>query len=331
MIYRAALVGCGKIGSELADDARVRGIYSHAGAYAACPEIKLAAVCDSDPVKLQRCSERWHVPACYCDPMKMLAEQRPDIVSICTPDATHADLTRAALETPGVRAVLAEKPLATELQAARELVHLAAKRKVVLAVNYSRRYAQSHQKLRELLRSGAIGEIQTVGGYYTKGTLHNGTHWFDLARYLVGEVTRAWGADVRQERGDDPTLDAFLGFASGASAHLQGCDDSSFGIFEMDLIGTRGRVRLVESGHVVETYRVEDSPYCTGYRTLACSQRVAGGLQDVLLHAVEDVVHCLEEGCQPRCAGADGVAALEIAFAVRESARSGQIVTWQQN
>jgi predicted dehydrogenase len=309
----------------------VKGIYSHAGAYAVCPETVLAAVCDRDPAKLERCGERWKVAARFRDAEQLLLEHQPEIVSICTPDSTHYDLIRASLTTAGVRAVLAEKPLALTLEQAEEIVRLAHERRVVLLVNYSRRYVESHIRLKDFLRSGGIGDIQTIGGYYTKGTLHNGTHWFDLARFLVGEVARVWGFDVRKEPGDDPTLDAFLEFDCGASAHLHGCDAKAFSIFEMDLIGTRGRVRVTESGHTIETFHVVNSPHYTGYRTLAQENKLEDGMQNQLLHAVEDLVRCLNEGSQPRCSGADGLAALKIALSVRESARSGHAVTLTGN
>jgi len=330
-VYRTAIVGCGKIGSEFADDPRVAGIYSHAGAYLACPYTRLVAVCDRDPARLDRCGERWNVRARYFDARQMLAEQQPDIVSICTPDPTHCDLISAAIATPGVRAVLAEKPLALDLKAAQEIVRLASERDVVLLVNYSRRYSKSHINLRDFIQSGQIGEIQTVGGYYTKGILHNGTHWFDLARFLIGEVKRVRGLDIRKEYGIDPTLDAFLEFEGGGSGYLHGCEADAFSLFEMDVIGKVGRVRVIESGHIFEIYQVGDSPHYTGYRTLICTNKLAGGMHNVLLHAVDDLVYCLNEGGQPRCTGKDAIAALKIGLAIRESSRSGQTIQLRVN
>ncbi len=327
MVYRAALIGCGMIGSKFADDPRMNSIYSHAGAYTICPQTMLVAVCDINADTLERCGQRWKVPARYQDAKQMLIEQEPDIVSICTPDDTHYELICDALSTPRVRAILAEKPLALKLEQAQQVVRLAHERGIVLAVNYSRRYAESHIRLKQFLCSNSIGNIQTIGGYYTKGTLHNGTHWFDLVRFLVGEVIQVWGADVRNENGDDPTLDAFLEFDCGASAHLQGCDATAFDLFEMDLIGMRGRVRLIESGHTIEFYDIVDSPHYTGYKTLVQKNRWEDGVGDVLLHAVEDVVHCLNENGQPRCSGQDGIEALRIALAVCQSAYSGQRIS----
>jgi predicted dehydrogenase len=322
-MHRAAVIGCGRIGSELDDDPLVDGIQSHAGAYTQLAQTELVAVCDSDKQKARRCAERWNVAAHYADYHTMLAEQQPDLVSVCTPDETHHEVLRATLTAPGVRGVLVEKPLALSVAETEELARLADERGITLAVNYSRRYATSHQQLQEFLASGAIGDIQAVGGYYTKGTLHNGTHWFDLARFLVGDIRRVWGRDVLHEGGNDPTLDAFMEFDGGAAAHLHACRATAYTVFEMDLIGTRGRVQLNDSGHVFQTYAVADSQRYSGYRGLVPVDGVAGGLDNVLLNAVEDLVRAVDEGAPPLCSAADGIAALKVAVAARESARTG--------
>jgi len=323
MAYRAAVIGCGRIGSLFADDPRVDGVYTHAGAYRACLSTELVAACDTDRARLDECARRWNIAARYDDARALLTEQRPDIVSICTPDDTHENLIRLAIETRSVKGLLAEKPLALDCQAAERLVALAKARGVTLAVNHSRRYALSHIELRDRIRGGGIGPIQTVGGLYTKGTLHNGTHWFDLARFLVGEIVEAHGFDVRAEVGPDPTLDAFLRFENGAAAHLQACDASAYTLFEMDVIGTAGRVRLVESGHLIESHCVVDSPYHSGYRTLALDRRIKAGFKDVLLRAIEDLAAAMTRQAPPACSGDDGLAALRVAAAVRQSARTG--------
>lgn len=325
MVHRGAVVGCGLIGSRFADDPLVKGIHSHAGAYAASPLTTLAAVCDSDPDTARTCGERWAVEH-YRDCATMLAEQQPDLVSVCTPDATHYDILRVVLAAPSVRGILAEKPLALSVEQAEEVARLAEERGVVLAVNYVRRYAASHRNLRAFLASGGIGDIQTVAGYYTKGTLHNASHWFDLARFLVGEIARVWGRDVLHEGGDDPTLDAFMEFDSGAGFHLLGCRSDAYAISELDLVGTLGRVQLLDSGHVFATYAVADSARYSGYRALVPVDGLAGGLEDVLLKAVEDLARAVDEHRQPLCTAADGIAAMKIALAVRESARSGAVV-----
>ena len=325
-MYRAAVIGCGKMGSEFADDPRQKNIYAHAHAYALCERTQLVAVCDADAGRLTRCAERWKVERAYRDARELLDAEHPELVSICTPDATHYELIRAALESPGVYGVLAEKPLALNLAQADELVALAHARGIVLAVNYSRRYSNNHARLRDRIQSGVLGQLETVHGYYTKGTLHNGTHWFDLLRYLAGEVTRVWGVNRRGEKCDDPTLDATLELEHGAFATLRGLDANKYTLFEMDVVGTAGRAQILDSGQTIEYACVAPSEFYSNYQMLTHTDTDAAGMGDVTLHAIHDLVECVETGRSPRCSAQDARAALAIGTAILESAQLGEPV-----
>lgn len=324
MPFRAAVIGCGAIGSRFADDPRAPGVYSHAGAYAACEGTSLIAVCDTDADRAAACGDRWGVKA-YSDPATLFASGAAEIISICTPDPTHAALVRDAIRAPGVKGVLAEKPLALDAREAKALVADARDRGVVLAVNYVRRHSLGHIEMRARLRSGAIGAIQSVGGCYTKGVKHNGGHWFDLARFFVGEVETVTGMrSAAQPHDDDPTLDAVLTFGGGVTAHLRGCDAAAFSIFEMDIIGTSGRMRIVDSGHRALVQDVIDSPHYSGYRTLGTEEAIELDMRDLVLRAVEDLSAAVAERRAPRCSGEDGLAALAIAAAAVLSVETGR-------
>lgn len=322
MVYRTALIGCGKIGSEFDDQPRTEGVYSHAGAYQACPDTSLVAVCDTDADKLLRCGRKWKVEKLYQNANSMLAEISPEIVSICTPDETHYDLLREALGTSGVRAILAEKPIATNPEQAESLTELAHERGVLLAVNYTRRYSDSYLELQQFLSAGKLGEILSVSGYYTKGIIHNGTHWLDLARFLIGEIVQV-SAIGELTADDDPTLTALIEFAGGAKGLLQGVNVAgNVSLFEMDILGTLGRVRITDSGHNISYYELSGNPHHSGYKSLAKVRQVEGGLSGSMLNAVQDLVHCLKEKREPRSGGAGAARALRIACALRDSARS---------
>jgi len=327
MVYRAAVIGCGRIGSEFADDPRVRGVYTHAGAYGTCPDTELVALCDSDPEKLAKCGRRWGVGDLYTDYHELFRDQAPDIVSICTPDSTHEAIIRSALQAKGVAAILAEKPVTTDVKSAAGLLRLAREKGIVLEVNYSRRFDSCHRRVKECIARGSLGAIQAVSGYYTKGTIHNGTHLFDLLRYLIGEVARVRGTDSLHEPGEDPTLDAYVEFGDGVTGFFHGCDARAFSIFELDIVGKKGRIRIAESGHRIEFYTIGESPYYSGYLTPVFHGRYRNCMQDLLLHAVVDVVQCLRTGKEPLCSGEDGVRALQIADSLRESARGDRMVS----
>jgi predicted dehydrogenase len=314
---RAAVIGCGAIGAGGADTHADVGVLTHAAAYTACPDTELVAVCDADAERARAAAERWGA-APHTDPAAAL--EGAEIVSVCTPDATHAELVDLALGTPGVRAVLAEKPLALDSAAAAGLAARARRRGTVLAVNYTRRFAPAFRGL-------GVGEVQHVSGVYVKGLFHNGTHWLDLLRMLAGDPVAVRGWDRLGEDGPDPSLDAELTLANGAGARLAALDSRRFTAFEMDLVGEAGRVRIAESGHVVEVAQVGDDPRHPGYRVLRPAERIVGALHDAALHAVADVVRCVRDGGDPACTGEDGAAALALAEAIRASAARGGEVT----
>ncbi|MDO8861659.1 Gfo/Idh/MocA family oxidoreductase [Haliea sp. E1-2-M8] len=310
--FSSALIGCGMIGSRFSDDPRIKGIYSHAGAYDVSSNVTLGSLCDTDKVALSECARHWGIENTYSDVAELLEKEKPEIVSICTPDETHAAIFRRILDAESIRGVLIEKPIGLDVQEVRDLITMAAERGVVLAVNYSRRYSAGFDRARQLIKNGGIGEIQLVSGYYTKGVLHNGTHWFDLARYLVGAIDTVRAAGRQSGAVKDPTLDVQLKFASGAEGVLYGCSDDQFSIFEMDILGSKGRVRILDSGHKIEESIVEESKFYSGYNSLSIKDSWDGEINTAMVCAIENLVECVSHGGVPRCSGYDGLEALKI-------------------
>ncbi len=324
MKLRAAIVGCGRIGSQYSQDARTPGIHSHAHAYRACANTELVAVCDTNRAQLKRCARRWRVPGQYVDLEDFLDEERPDLVSVCTPDATHDHVLRTVLRRAAPRGVLVEKPLAMTAAQGRSIIRLARQVGTTLAVNYTRRYAENHFEVRNDVQGGRIGRLQALNGFYSKGTIHNGGHWFDLARFLAGEVKEVQAWNRLREPGPDPTLDVRMRLRNGPTAFLLSCDHRAYALFEMDLVGTRGRIRITDAGHEIERYTVGPSPRFAGYRSLRPTRRRPAAAPRALLSAVEDLARAVLRGARPRCTGEDGVAALAIAEAAHSSARAGK-------
>lgn len=320
MARRAAVIGCGFIGASPVLPGS--GIQSHAAAWAHHPGVDLVALADPDPERLQAAAMRWGVKAAYGSAEALLEGAAPEIVSLCSPDATHAEILDRVLETPSVRAVLAEKPLALDVAEAEALVTKAERKGIVLAVNYVRRFAPSHQQLRRWLAGEPIGKIELVRGCYVRGLKHNGTHWFDLARFLVGEVIGVRGFGVVAEALLDATIDVEMEFETGARGLLHGLRDVPYSLFEMDLIGRAGRVRVVDSGQRIEAFAAAPSRKFPGFRELIPAPGPSGGLGDLLMHAASDLVEALATGRAPACTGVDAVTALALADQAILDARS---------
>jgi len=325
MTLRAAVIGCGRIGSLFAEDPGLADdVYSHAGAYALSPATELVAVCDLNPQAAANCAARWDVDSWFTDAADLLAQARPEIVSICTPDETHYEVARLALEAPSVRAILCEKPLATDAQEGGELVRLANGTGTIVAVAYVRRYAGNMRNLRRRLEEGSLGPVRAVSGWYGNGLLHNGSHWLDLLRMLAGEVEWVEAADRLREGGADPSLDVTLGLSSGGVASLRGVDASNYSIFEMDLLTGCGRVSIRDSGHRVDLFRARPSGRYEGYSELVAEPHDLGDMRNLMLHAVEDLAAALREGRAPLCTAEDALAALRIAMAASKSLAEGR-------
>lgn len=319
--WSAALIGCGRIASGFADGAGALGIYTHAQAYRTAARTRLVAVCDADEGRAMACARRWGVPRWYTDPRRLLEEVRPDIVSLCTPDDTHELLAMELLTGPTVpRGLLCEKPLALDVGGARRVVEAAHRVGTVLAVNYIRRHVANLRAVRQLIRGGELGSVQAVHGWYTKGVLHNGTHWFDLLRYLLGEVVQVSGRVARDGTSDDPGVDVALRLAGGAPAFLTSCDTNHFTVFEMDIMLEKGRLELRDAAFRPRLSVAQPSPRFAGYTELMEEVRDFGDSRDSILHAVTDLVEAVEEARVPACSGADGVAALAIGEAALISA-----------
>jgi predicted dehydrogenase len=320
MTYRVAVLGAGLIGATPVRSAL--GVQSHAAAWKAHRDAELVALCDAEPARLAAAQAAWGVAAGFSDPVELLRTIAPDIVSICTPDATHGALLEAALETDSVTAILAEKPLTLDLSEGHRLVETAARRGVTLAVNYGRRSTPSHRRLRDWLATRPIGELEIVRGVYVRGIKHNGTHWLDLARFLVGEITEIHGIGRTTSWQTDGTIDAALTFAGGARGELIGLKDASYALFEMDLIGTEGRIQLLDSGRRFEARGAVPSDAFPGFFELQERPGPSGGLDDMLLHVVSDLVDALESKRPPACTGEDALIALRLADRALATTRS---------
>lgn len=309
----------------MADDPLMTGdVFTHAHAYSASSRTELVALCDIDAEKLRAAGARWNVTSLFDNPREMMERVSPELVSICTPTQTHLPVARDLLDADNKPvAILCEKPLASTVDQAEQLTLLAADKGVVLATIYMRRYAENFRALKSLLESGELGRVRGVSGWYPGGTFHNGTHWFDMFRWLIGEAESVHGLNTLGEKGDDPTLDVAITGREGILATLRACDAKNFTLFEMDIVLDRGRVQIIDSGHEIMVSRAEPSGRYSGYTELQPTGLNLGHRRNLLLNAVEDMVDAVTLHRAPACTGVDGLAAMRIADAAAQSVKHG--------
>lgn len=330
--YRAGIIGLGQIGNLFDDDPKRKEIWTHAGAYLALCDVMLAAGADSDPEKRRRFLERSVRSRAYSDYRDMFAAGPLDIVSVCTPTALHYDMVLAAVRA-GVRAIFCEKPLASTPEQAAEMVETCQAAGVVLAVNHTRRWEPIYVHAKRLLAEGAIGRIEAIVGYYPGKVFTMGTHLFDLMRFFGGDVQWVCGQspDRQLALDEEGSLSGQVRFSSGATGSIIAGWDRTNHVFELDLFGSEGRLRLSGDGVAMELSRFQESPRYSGYReltpTLKSGSATSGKpLRDSrLVTAVHNVVECIRTGKTPSCSGQDGLAALDIACALCESVKRGNV------
>lgn len=164
----------------------------------------------------------------YADPREMLARERPDAVYVSTLPDSHAAIANDAFRA-GCH-VLCEKPLAATADECRGMIGAAAEAKRLLSVVFEMRYDPGCRRVRDWIRSGALGEVEAIhiqhmwDGHKSigelaerrarliraSGALDHGIHRLDIARYWLG------GGDWTEIR----AIGAWLGEAFAYPPHI---------------------------------------------------------------------------------------------------------------
>lgn len=169
------------------------------------PETEIVAVADADAGGLEKAKKKLKIESGFSDYRTMLAEVKPEIVSVALRhlDQHHA-MVMASIEA-GVRGIYMEKPFCRTLVEADEMLEACRSKNVKLAVAHRNRYHPVLPKLKELLAGGLIGrvlEIRLRGKEDRRGGGEDlwvlGTHLFNLAHCIAGAPT-ACSATVFQD------------------------------------------------------------------------------------------------------------------------------------
>lgn len=326
MKYSAAVVGCGRIGCGFDDDPKRKYIATHAGAYNLVEDTKLVALVDSDIEKLKKYGQKFNAGGRYTDYREMLEGEQPDIVSICTWNSTHHEIITESVKS-GVKAIFCEKPITDNLETAEAAVRLCEDNKVLLFIDHQRRFDEMHQEVRDYISEGMLGRIQQASFFYTTGIANTGSHMFDLLRFFLGDVE--WVSAVesmnKSPNKSDPNLDGVLKFKNGVFCSIHACDVKDYLIFELDILGGGGRIRITNSGFDLDYFKVDESEFFRGYRELLKTDPPikTDRPRNFMVNGVKHIVKCLDGKDKPLSSGVDGLKALELICAFHESAKKG--------
>jgi predicted dehydrogenase len=177
---KVGMIGCGGI-----------AVSKHIPSLAKIQSVELAAFCDADEGRARRIAVDFGAPeaAIYTDYKELLRDETIDVVHICTPNASHAEVSLAALAAG--KHVNCEKPMAKTGAEARAMYAASLNTDKKLTISYQNRFRPDSQFLYKACRSGQLGEI-----------------YFAKAHAIRRRAVPTWGAFLDKDiQGGGPLID----------------------------------------------------------------------------------------------------------------------------
>ncbi len=323
-MHDIVLIGAGRIGRIHARNAALN------------PRLRLAGVVDPVDAAAQALAAEWNTAVTTLD--HALADPAVAGVIIASSTDTHLEyILRAAAAG---KAVFCEKPIDQDLARARSAARELSAARLLLAFN--RRFDPNFQALKARLDGGSVGSLETLqitsndpsppppayvaisGGLFKDMAIHD----FDMARWLLGEEPVAVFASgsclVDPEigkLGDVDTARTLLRTASGKLCVISNSRRSGFGYDQ--------RIEAYASAGMVRADNVTESTVQVWGEGGAAADRFQNFFLDRYAEAYRrEMEHFADilDGASPSVGYVDGVAALALAEAAAESARTGKVV-----
>jgi UDP-N-acetylglucosamine 3-dehydrogenase len=321
--------------------------HRHAPEYAAHPDVEILAFVDRVPERAEKLAKRYGAKA-FSKADDVLSLKGVDAVSICTPNAFHAQLTVAALKAG--KHTLCEKPMATSDKEAKEMIAAAQKAGKQLMIGHNQRLAPLHVKARQLIQDGVIGKIVSfrtsfshpgpeswsiegpTGWFFDKkqafvGSMGDlGVHKADLLRWLLGEEiveVAAFVEHLEKPMGDvDDNAVCLLKTQSGAVGtltaswtHYPGEDNATL------IYGDKGHIRLGSDPRFSVMCFLKDGEK-QYYEVGALQTNESGGQSDS--GVIRAFVESVQTNTPPPIPGDEGRKSLAVILACLKSAETRQ-------
>jgi len=335
---RFALVGCGRISKN-----HIGAIREHA------PRAELAAVCDIDPVALEKTVRETGAPG-FRDLDQLLRKSEPDCVVLATPSGLHSE--QAVRCAQARRNVMSEKPMATAWEDGKRMVAACDTAGVHLFVVKQNRHNATLRLLKRAIGQGRFGPIYMVNvnvfwtrpqEYYDsaswRGTwkmdggafMNQASHYVDLLDWLIGPVesVQAYTATLARKIEAEDTGVVSLRWRSGTLGSMNVTMLTFPKNFEgsITVLGEKGTVRI--GGVAVNEIQHWEfsAPHPDDERVRVASYQTASvyGFGHPLYY--DNVIGVLRGEAEPDTDGREGLKSLELLIAAYRSAREGRRVT----
>lgn len=179
-ILKVGIIGCGGIANG-----------KHMPSLATVDEVEMVAFCDLVEERAEKAAKEYGTEDAkvYTDYKELLKDSNIDVVHVCTPNKSHAEITIDALESD--MHVMCEKPMAKTAAEAREMVEAAERTGKKLTIGYQNRFRPDSEYLNATCRRGDLGDI-----------------YFAKAHAIRRRAVPTWGVFLNEdEQGGGPLID----------------------------------------------------------------------------------------------------------------------------
>jgi predicted dehydrogenase len=329
-MLKSAVIGLGNIGFKLGLDSLRESTWSHVSAYEKCEMTELVGAVEINDENISLFKQHCKDIPVFKTIQELIDNLIVDIVSVCTPMENHYGILKELSGCPGIKGIFCEKPISLTVNEAKEMVQISNKSGVVLAVNHLRRWDDNYLFAKKTVQEGKIGKIKAINAFYPARMFNMGAHLFDAIRMVIQKKPEVVSGISFDLDCSDPTVSGWIVFEENIICTVNSRRKREDYIFEIDIIGDNGRIRISESenGDCVEWFTYNESLRYTGYRELFLKQHKHKhkhkpiNEKDRFVEAINDIVAVVKgEKDEVNSTGEDGLYSLALCFTMLESAK----------
>ncbi len=259
-MFNAAIIGFGDIGYYLSKDKKRKQTWSHFEAYELIKKTELKAIVEKNQKKIEFIKKNYPQISVFQNIEKLInSNLNIDIVSICTPTKTHFKILIKSLKLKP-KIIICEKPICSSINEAKKIISIFKKKKIRVVVNHQRRFEKNFLIAKKIIEKKKIGKITNINGIYTSKIVNIGTHLIDCIRMITKlEPTYTYSIFKNKYDRKDPSVSGILYFNNEITCSIQAVGSKYKYIFEIDIIGSKGRLRIINNGKKIEYFKFNKS------------------------------------------------------------------------
>ncbi|WP_162463094.1 Gfo/Idh/MocA family protein [Paenibacillus psychroresistens] len=261
---------------------------AHAKAYQACNSIELVGICGhSNAVRLNSLADQYQIKHRSLILADLLHETNPDVVDIVSSADARLELVKIAVQFPSVKLINIEKPLALKPTEAYEIANICKAHNKLVLVNHQHKYLPAWSKARNLLQTGAIGEIEFIRASTRVNIMEQGSHVIDMVMFfndfspvswVMGQTGLCEGKDSSSIVAPDESMASVL-FENGVRATIE-CgafarsipgETNPFYHIGVEVYGKEGHLKIALNqslevrNYITQSHIIEKSSWEDGY------------------------------------------------------------------